>query len=89
MERTILIVNTDGERREVVREILEREGYRVLAAHTCPAALKTLREDRVDLVLLDIDLVAVEGFQTWEKLKQVNPYLPVVTVSFNGSYRPW
>jgi len=89
MERTILIVNTDGERRNVVQEILEREGYRVLSARTCPTALKTLQEDRVDLVLLDIDLVAEEGFGTWEKLKQVNPYLPVVTVSFNGSYRTW
>ena len=64
----ILIVEDDGPLLEVLQYVLEDAGYRVLTAEDGPAALK-LAADQVDLVLLDVGLVRMNGFEVARALR--------------------
>lgn len=61
-QQTICIIDDEITIREVVRRYLEREGFVVLEAETGPQALALLRENPVDLILLDIMLPGSDGF---------------------------
>ncbi|NDJ78831.1 MAG: response regulator transcription factor [Chloroflexi bacterium] len=66
---TILIVDDEATIREVVRKYLELEGYRVIEADTGPLALQLLREEKPDLVVLDIMLPGLDGFTITRSLR--------------------
>lgn len=51
--RTVLVVDDDEDIRSVVRDVLEEEGYRVLAVQACEDARPALTAEPVSLVLLD------------------------------------
>ena len=57
----ILVVDDDRKIVALVRAYLEREGYRVLAAHDGAEALRRIREDAPALVVLDVMLPETDG----------------------------
>ncbi|WP_152366015.1 response regulator transcription factor [Microlunatus speluncae] len=59
----ILVVDDDETVREVVRRYLSREGHQVLEAGTGPDALAIFREQRPDLVVLDLMLPGSDGLE--------------------------
>lgn len=60
--RTVLVVDDDDSMRMLCRVNLELEGYRVLEAPTVESAQEQLRDDAVDVVLLDVHVGAGSGF---------------------------
>ncbi len=54
MAKKILIVDDEEDTRALMKELLSREGYDVSTANNGADAIKKLKKDRVDLVLLDI-----------------------------------
>ena len=66
---TVLIVDDDPLIRELIGEILRREGYVVETAENGNEALAALRNQRCALVLLDVSMPVLDGFQTLEKIK--------------------
>ena len=64
----VLIVDDDAALREVVRTNLEQEGYAVREAESARAGLEALEQERPDLVLLDVMMPEVDG---WEMLRRV------------------
>ena len=73
--------------RELQRSILEAAGYRVVVAEDGAEALAALTRDRVDLVLTDIDMPRMNGFELTRAIR-ANPDLanvPVVILSSKGS----
>jgi CheY-like chemotaxis protein len=65
---TILVVDDEADTRYVVRQILEMDGHNVLEAHDGGACLEKMRESKPDLVLLDIMMPGLSG---WEVLGEV------------------
>lgn len=65
----ILIVEDDASLLEVLQYVLEDAGYRVLTADDGAGALKLAARDRVDLVLLDVGLARVSGFEVARALR--------------------
>jgi CheY-like chemotaxis protein len=63
---TILVVDDDHDILDAITEALEREGYRVVAAHNGLGALTALRAEPVDLILLDLLMPTMNG---WEFLE--------------------
>ena len=61
MYRTILIVEDDPKTVDLIRLYLQKDGYRVLTAYDGAAGLQTVREQRPDLVVLDLMLPLVDG----------------------------
>ena len=82
-ERPILVVDDEPEQRALLRRILEREGYAVLEAENGVAALARLRERAVGLVLLDLMMPEMDGFELVEELRRQEAWrsLPVVVIT--------
>jgi CheY-like chemotaxis protein len=82
-ERPILVVDDEPEQRALLRRILEREGYAVVEADNGVVALARLREHAVGLVLLDLMMPEMDGFELVEELRRQEAWrtLPVVVIT--------
>ena len=58
---TLLLIDDDSSARESLRTIFESVGHRTIAVPDAPAALRVLKKDRCDLVMLDLELPEVDG----------------------------
>jgi CheY-like chemotaxis protein len=72
---TILIAEDDLPIREVVVEVLREHGFRVLVADGADAALRVLIEHQVDLLLTDVVMPGVNGFDLALHAKSIRPDL--------------
>lgn len=70
VEEKILIVDDSAEVLEKTRELLAQVGYNVTACHCGEDALEFLKENRVDLVLLDINMPSLNGYEVCLRIRQ-------------------
>lgn len=80
-ESVVLIVDDEEGIRESLSGILQDDGYVVLTSSTGEEALKSLKEQNPDLILLDVWLPGIDGIQTLKEIKDMNPDLPVIMIS--------
>ncbi len=80
MPDTILVV--DDERRivEILRAYLERDGYRVVAAYDGRSALEVARRERPDLVILDLMLPEISGWDVCRALRKESD-VPIIMLT--------
>jgi len=76
----VLVVDDDTVVRGLVRDGLEREGFAVIEAGDGPAALEAVERDRPDLVVLDVNLPVVGGFDILHRLRETSS-MPVILLS--------
>ena len=79
----ILIVDDEPPARRVMERLLVREGYAVSAEGSGEAALAAIQRDAPDLVLLDVQMSGLDGFEVCRRIKE-NPdtrLTPVVLVT--------
>ena len=79
----VLIVDDEIEIVELVRDYLEREGFVVLTATDGQAALECARRSKPDLVVLDIMLPKIDGFEVCRQLRG-EMVIPIVLLSAKG-----
>ena len=79
----ILIVDDDPHAVEILTRMLEREGYECVSAASGAAALQRVREQAVDVILLDVMMPEMDGLQVCERLRQDNELrqIPVVLLT--------
>jgi len=81
----ILVVDDEQYVRELVKRILEPEGYAVTVAADGNSALAQLTEHRPDLVLLDIRMPGLDGYQVLERIREKSD-VPVIMLT--GALQP-
>ena len=82
----ILVVDDERDIRELLKEILEDEGYEVIAAENGEAARLARRARRPDLVLLDIWMPDVDGISLLKEWSdERGPFCPVIMMSGHGT----
>ncbi len=81
MKRRLLVVDDDLSVREAMTELLAAEGYEVLVARNRAEALGHFQPGRVDLVVLDVNLGADDGWEVFQKMSEVDPLVPTVIVT--------
>lgn len=69
IQRTILLIEDDETIRSALRRVFENEGYRVLAAADGTQLSTVLDDAPVDLIMLDIGLPWINGFELAEMMK--------------------
>jgi response regulator RpfG family c-di-GMP phosphodiesterase len=77
----VLIVDDESRVREIISRKLENEGYHCLTAPNGNNALKLLRADQVDLVLLDIIMPGKSGKEVLEEIKAKYPDTAVIMIT--------
>ena len=70
MRYTILVVEDRLDSRELLRFLLESEGYRVLEAGNGLAAVEVAQQERPDAILMDISLPLMDGCQATVRIRQ-------------------
>jgi DNA-binding response OmpR family regulator len=80
---TVLAVDDSASIRKLVELTLRREGYNVVTADSGLTALAALARQRPDLLLLDVMLVALDGFQLCRVIREHPDYgdLPIIILS--------
>jgi DNA-binding response OmpR family regulator len=78
---TVLVIEDDPSIAEMLREILELDGYRVEWAPNGNAGLARVGATDVDLVLLDVMLPGVSGIQVCRRIREQDTRLPVVMLT--------
>ncbi|HUX67504.1 MAG TPA: response regulator [Terriglobales bacterium] len=81
--KTILVAEDDAASRELLTEILRASGYRVVEAADGAAAVNELEQCRPDLVLVDIQMPKLSGYQVLSHLRthSSHPATPVVAIT--------
>lgn len=77
----ILVVDDDKNARFLLRELLLSEHYTVTEADSGDTALDVLDREHVDLVIVDIMMLRVNGYEFTEELRTFDEELPVLMVS--------
>jgi len=78
--RTVLVVDDEEAIAEAVRARLESEGFRVVVAHDGPEAVRRHREDRPDLVVLDLMLPGMDGLEVCREIQR-EAWTPVLMLT--------
>jgi DNA-binding NtrC family response regulator len=78
--KTILVVDDDEGMRDTLTAALKRD-YRVLRAATGESALQLMEKEDVDLMLLDVRLPGISGFEVLRIAKENYPYVEVIVIS--------
>lgn len=82
-KRTILIVDDESVNLDLLELILRQDGYKILRAETGDRAVEIVRESPPDLVLMDVCMPGITGFDACRKIKVSTPYhyVPVMLLT--------
>lgn len=75
--KNILIVEDDIEIHNLIKEILEKEQYKVLNAYSGTEAILLLEKEKIDLILLDLMLPGLNGEEIVKRVKGI----PIIVIS--------
>lgn len=87
MKKKILIVDDEKNIRLLLNEELSDEGYDVISAQNGSEALQKIREERPDLVTLDIKMPGEDGLVILRKIRETDYDLPVIICSAYSVYK--
>ncbi|MFH1336589.1 MAG: response regulator [Candidatus Zixiibacteriota bacterium] len=79
----ILLVDDEKMNLKILETVLRRGGYQFFEAESGEGALRILEKENIDLILLDLMMPGMDGYQTLERIKQ-NPstsFIPVIIAS--------
>jgi DNA-binding response OmpR family regulator len=79
--RRILVVDPESQTRREMRSACEQDGYDVLEADNGGDALRLIGEQKPSLVLLELALPDMNGFDVCRELRKLDPSVPVIMVS--------
>jgi two-component system cell cycle response regulator DivK len=84
-DASILYIEDNPDNRLLIKRILQAEGYQVLEAESASQALKTLQEQRPDLILMDINLPEIDGYALTSQIKSLPGMssVPIVALTAN------
>ena len=83
---TILVVDDEPQIRRVMRTTLSSQGYAITEARSGEEAVNKLRQEHVDLVLLDINMPGLSGLDTCREVRRTSD-VPIVMLTVRGSER--
>lgn len=81
--KRVLVVDDEMMNRDLIAKILNKEGYDVLEASHGKEALEILDRDKIDLVLMDLMMPIMDGFEAIEMIRKLRCYdaLPLIAVT--------
>ena len=92
MSRRILVVEDHEENRRIMRDLLTAAGYEMLEALTGEEGVARAEAERPDLILMDIQLPGIDGYETTRRIKAIPalraiPIIAVTSFALSGDDR--
>lgn len=83
MAKKILIVDDEENIRELIGDVLKIQGYKVIFAEDGLEALNKTAEEKIDLIVLDVNLPKMDGYEFLKLLRQNKKIskIPVIVLS--------
>ena len=89
MSAHLLIVEDDPEMRDLLRKVLDKEGYRVSVAGDGHEAIASLSRTPYDLVVTDMLMPDDGGLELLQVIRETQPTLPVIIITAFGDWRSY
>lgn len=89
MPKKIMVVDDEPYIARVIKFKLEQEGYTVISANDGQSGLQKIKEEKPDLVLLDVMMPGLSGYEVCQKIKEDAELagIPVVILTAKGQER--
>jgi CheY-like chemotaxis protein len=84
-KKTILVAEDEPDILRMVRTFLEMEGYRVVGAVNGEQAVEAALKERPDLIMMDLNLPVLDGFQAAKRIRQ-QPAMRAVPILANSAF---
>jgi CheY-like chemotaxis protein len=78
VDAVVLCVDDDDVILDVIQLTLEKTGFSVLTASNWHLALEILRENHIDLVMLDYEMPEMKGHEVAIRIRSFNPEIPIL-----------
>lgn len=78
---TITVIDDDIHITEIISEMLETAGYAVDSFNSSTEGFKHVFENKPDLLILDIFMPDIDGYEFMRKIHNIHPHLKVVAIS--------
>lgn len=82
--QTILVVDDESQIRRVMRTALSSHGYRIVEARNGEEALKKLRGEHLDLVILDVNMPDMDGVEVCREVRAVSQ-VPIIMLTVRAA----
>ncbi len=84
MNEKVLVVDDDPRMMRLIEYILKEENYQILMASNGLQALRTARDENLDLIILDLMLPGVDGFEVCHRLREESSTANVPILVLSG-----
>lgn len=84
MAKKILVVDDEPDAIAFVTEVLAGEGYTVVSAPDGSKGLSTMRSEKPDLVILDVQMPEMDGFEVFQEMKKDDELKAIPVVMLTG-----
>jgi two-component system response regulator AtoC len=81
----IVVADDDQKILFAFREVLQKEGYTVIEALNGLEAIDHVKKHDPDLVFMDINMPGMDGLEALQQIKVINPVLPVIIITGEGT----
>jgi len=79
--KKILIVEDNKNNLQLMSFILQKNDYKVVEAETGEIALKKAKEEKFDLILMDIQLPGIDGLETTKAIREKDKETPIIALT--------
>ena len=87
MRKRVLVVDDDTSVRESLGKVLRGKDYDVLLAGDGREALELFGKAQIDLLLLDLGLPTMNGWDAFERINNENPLMPIIIITGRANQR--
>jgi two-component system, cell cycle response regulator DivK len=83
MSKRVLVVEDQEDNRQILRDLLASVGYEMIEAHDGEGALVAARTQSPDLILMDIQLPILDGYEATRRIKAQSDlsHIPIIVVT--------
>ncbi len=82
---TLLIVDDESSIRYAMEKGLRTEGLKILTSETAQAGIEAVNYHRPDVVVCDIRLPDMSGLDAFQKMREIDPHLPVIIITAHAT----